>query len=180
MALYSTTDPKFAFIPLLACCSNPLSLITLSTALTGINISSNVSNQPFNEKILNGAKNRIKNLKLHLKENNLSADYLIAIESGIIEINKIFFASTIALIEDNQGNKNWGTSASFVIPPHLIPQIKETSLAETYKSLYPNADHSNGTIAILTNGKTTRTDLVTQAIEMALTTLKPQTSVENC
>lgn len=146
--------------------------------ITGIDISSNVSNQPFNEKILKGAKNRIENLKSHLKEKNLSADYLVAIESGIIELNKIFFATTIAVIEDKQGNQNWGTSSSFVIPPHLIPQIKETSLAEVYKSLYPHADHSNGTIAILTNGKTTRTDLVTQAIEMALTPQNPQLNMD--
>ena len=103
--------------------------------ITGINVPSNVSDQPFDEEILKGVKNRIENLKSHLKENNLSADFLVAIESGIIELNKIFFAITIAVIEDKQGNQNWGTSSSFVIPPHLIPQIKETSLAEVYKSL---------------------------------------------
>ena len=45
--------------------------------IEGVKVSSEVSDQPFNEEIIAGAKNRVKNLRLYAKENNLDIDFYI-------------------------------------------------------------------------------------------------------
>ena len=42
--------------------------------IEGIKVSSEVGDQPINEEILQGAQNRVKNLKRYAKENNIKAD----------------------------------------------------------------------------------------------------------
>ena len=49
--------------------------------IIGISVDSEVNEQPLNEEILDGAKNRVRNLKTYAKENNIDADFYIAIES---------------------------------------------------------------------------------------------------
>lgn len=51
--------------------------------IEGIPAESNVGEQPVNDEIYNGAKNRIKNLKRYAKDNNIEADLYLSIESGI-------------------------------------------------------------------------------------------------
>ena len=46
--------------------------------IEGISVDSNVGDQPVNEEILQGAKNRVKNLKKYAKNNNLEADFYIS------------------------------------------------------------------------------------------------------
>ena len=41
----------------------------------GIKVSSDVPDEPLNEDILKGAKNRVKNLKEYANENGIEADY---------------------------------------------------------------------------------------------------------
>ena len=54
--------------------------------IEGIGVDSDVSNQPLNNEIFLGAKNRVKNLKKYAKENNIEADSYIASEAGIINL----------------------------------------------------------------------------------------------
>ena len=97
--------------------------------IEGIPTESDVSNQPFNEEIFEGAKNRVKNLKEYAKKNNIEADFYIASEAGIqnllcnewIEIN-------VAVIEDKQGFQSVGTSQGFQIPDKYIKEIKKQNL----------------------------------------------------
>ena len=51
--------------------------------IEGIPVSSDVSEEPVNDELYNGSNNRVQNLKKYAKENNIDADYFIAIESGI-------------------------------------------------------------------------------------------------
>lgn len=51
--------------------------------IEGIKVESNVSEEPVNDEIYIGAKNRVKNLKTYCKENNIKADLYISSESGI-------------------------------------------------------------------------------------------------
>ena len=44
----------------------------------GIPVHSNVPDQPVNEEIFQGAKNRVENLKKYAKENNIEVDYYLA------------------------------------------------------------------------------------------------------
>ena len=54
--------------------------------IEGKAVDSEVGDQPFDEDILKGARNRVKNLKKYAKENNLTADYYVAVEGGITEV----------------------------------------------------------------------------------------------
>ena len=47
--------------------------------IEGIKVSSDVPDEPVNEQILQGAKNRVENLIKYDKENNVNADFYIAI-----------------------------------------------------------------------------------------------------
>ena len=53
--------------------------------IQGVSVESEVSEQPVNEEILQGAKNRVKNLKNYAKENKIEVDYFIASEAGITD-----------------------------------------------------------------------------------------------
>lgn len=54
--------------------------------IEGIAVESEVGDQPFDEEILRGAKNRIKNLKDYAKKNNMEADFYISSEAGITKL----------------------------------------------------------------------------------------------
>lgn len=54
--------------------------------IIGVDVNSEVSNQPFDEEILKGAKNRIKNLHQYAKENKVEADYYHAYTSPLFLI----------------------------------------------------------------------------------------------
>ena len=54
--------------------------------IEGILVSSNVGNQPINEEILQGAKNRVKNVKEYAINNNIEADFYISSEAGITNL----------------------------------------------------------------------------------------------
>ena len=55
-------------------------------SIEGIKVSSDVSDEPINEEIYMGAKNRMNNLINYAKENNLDVDYFLTIESGITNL----------------------------------------------------------------------------------------------
>lgn len=49
--------------------------------IEGVPVSSDVGDQPINEEIFEGAKNRVKNLKKYAKENNIEVDFFCSIRS---------------------------------------------------------------------------------------------------
>lgn len=51
--------------------------------IEGISVDSEVGDQPFNEEILQGAKNRVKNLKKYAKENKLDIDFYVSSEQEL-------------------------------------------------------------------------------------------------
>lgn len=53
--------------------------------IEGISVESEVADQPVNDEILQGAKNRVKNLKKYAEENMIEADFFVAMESGITD-----------------------------------------------------------------------------------------------
>jgi adenine phosphoribosyltransferase len=59
--------------------------------ITGVNVSSDVSEQPINEETLLGCKNRFDNLRKYVEHHKLEYDILVSIENGMYyegEINK--------------------------------------------------------------------------------------------
>ena len=71
--------------------------------IQGISVPSEVSDQPFNEEIIQGARNRVKNLKKYAIENNIEADFYISSEAGITNSLGVWIDINLAVVEDSEG-----------------------------------------------------------------------------
>lgn len=142
-----------------------------SVEIEGISVESEVGNQPFNEEILQGAKNRIKNLKKYANTNNIKADFYIASEAGITNLLGEWIDINAVIIEDSKGFQSIGTSQGFPIPDKYIEEIKQTELGKVMDRLFSGKElgKGKGGISFLTKDEITRIDLTRNAFIMALT-----------
>ena len=100
----------------------------------GIAVESEVSNQPFDEDILKGAKNRVENLKRYAKENNTETDtidFYIASEAGITSLLGDWIDFNVAVVEDAKGFQSVGISQGFPVPEKYIEEIKQSELRKS-------------------------------------------------
>ena len=139
--------------------------------IEGIAVESNVGAQPVNEEILQGAKNRIKNLKEYANNNNIKADFYIASEAGITNLLGEWIDINAVVIEDSKGFQSIGTSQGFPIPDKYIEEIKQTELGKVMDRLFRGKElgKGKGGISFLTKDEITRIDLTRNAFIMALT-----------
>ena len=84
--------------------------------IEGISVSSDVGEEPVNDEILQGAQNRVKNLKEYAKENNIEADFFISVESGITNKLGKWIIINNADIESKDGLESIGTCPRFSRP----------------------------------------------------------------
>ena len=140
--------------------------------IQGIPVESNVGEQPVNDEIYIGAKNRVKNLKVYAKENGIEADLYLSIESGINNSLGRWMITNIAVIEDNADFESYGSSPSFPVPDRFVQEIIDTDLSQVMNKLFEE-DHERhnrgGGIQLLTHNKVSRIDLTQMAFMMALT-----------
>ena len=138
--------------------------------IEGISVESEVSNQPVNEEIFLGAKNRVKNLKKYAKQNNLKADYYIASEAGITDLLGEWIDINAVVIEDAEGFQSVGTSQGFQIPEKYVDEIKQTELGKVMDKIFEKEKlgQGKGGISLLTKGEVSRIDLTKSAFLMAL------------
>lgn len=139
--------------------------------IEGISVSSEVGDQPINEEIFLGAKNRIKNLKKYAKENNMEADFYIASEAGITNLlGEEWIDINAAVIESKDGYQTVGSSQGFQIPEKYMPEIKETELGKVMDKIFSGEKLGNGKggISRLTHDVVTRIELTKNAFVMAL------------
>ena len=138
--------------------------------IEGISVESEVSNQPVNEEIFLGAKNRVKNLKKYAKQNNLKADYYIASEAGITDLLGEWIDINAVVIEDAEGYQSVGISQGFQIPQKYVQEIKETELGKVMDKIFEKEKlgQGKGGISYLTKGQVSRIDLTKSAFLMAL------------
>ena len=131
------------------------------------NMPSNVSDQPLNEEILLGARNRIKGLKdLKIKD----IDYYISSEAGLINIGKTWININMGVIEDSNGYESVGTSQGFMIPDNKVEKVKQKTLGVVMDEIF-NADGLSklkGGINLLTMGEVSRIQLVRDSFVLAL------------
>ncbi len=140
--------------------------------IKGIPVESNVSEQPVNNDIYIGAKNRIRNLKEYSRENNIKADLFLSIESGITNSLGKWMITNIAIIEDNTDFESYGTSPSFPVPDRLVQNIIDTDLSQVLNNVFTKDDerhNKGGGIQLLTHNEISRIDLTEYAFIMALT-----------
>ena len=140
----------------------------------GFNVNSEVPEQPVNEQTMQGAKNRVKNLKKHAEDENINADYFVAVESGLVNIYGEEVIINACYIENSFGQNSVGFSEGFPIPNGKFEDIKNRGFArifdETFKLNHdPNKPKVMGGINTLTNGKISRIRITSDAVVMALT-----------
>lgn len=139
--------------------------------IEGIPVSSNVGDQPINEEIIQGAKNRVKNLKEYATNNNLEADFYVSSEAGITNLLGEWIDINAVVIEDSKGFQSVGTSQGFPIPGKYIDEIKETELGKVMDKIFRGKElgKGKGGISLLTKDEVSRIDLTRNAFIMALT-----------
>lgn len=140
--------------------------------IQSISVESDVSEQPVNDEIYTGAKNRVKNLKKYAKENNIEADLYLSVESGINNLLGRWMITSIAVIEDDNDFESYGASPSFPVPDGLAQEVINTDLSQVMNKVLPRDDerhNKGGGIQLLTHGEISRIDLTESAFIMALT-----------
>lgn len=140
--------------------------------IQSISVESDVSEQPVNDEIYTGAKNRVKNFKKYAKENNIEADLYLSVESGINNLLGRWMITSIAVIEDDNDFESYGASPSFPVPDSLAQEVINTDLSQVMNKVLPRDDerhNKGGGIQLLTHGEISRIDLTESAFIMALT-----------
>ncbi len=139
--------------------------------IEGIKASSDVPEEPVNNEIYEGASNRVKNVRRIAKEQGKEADFYVAVESGITNQLGEWTIINIAVIEDKNGFKSWGTSCGFPVPEKYVKEIIETDLGKVMDRIFNETElrAGKGGISLLTQDRISRIDLTKQAFIMALT-----------
>lgn len=139
--------------------------------VTGISVNSDVSDEPVNDEIYKGARNRVNNLIKYAKENNIDAEFFIGVESGITNQLGKWCIIQIAVIKDKEGYESFGTGPAFPVPDKYVNEIINTDLGIVMDKIFNGNGLKNekGGIAHLTNDVITRYDLTREACIMALT-----------
>ncbi|MDE5831241.1 MAG: DUF84 family protein [Clostridia bacterium] len=149
-----------------------LSLYFKDVEVIGIPVPSGVGDEPVNEEIYEGAKNRIENLKKYAKENKMNVDLYMSIESGINKVPCGYVISNVAMIEDKNGLFSYGTGPQFPVPDRYVEDIIKTDLSIVMDKIFgedKERHNKGGGIQMLTHGKITRIDSSKMAFVMALT-----------
>ena len=129
--------------------------------IKGVSVESDVPEQPRNEEIYQGAKNRVRNLKKYASENNIKNNSLGR-----------WMITNIAVIEDRNDFESYGTSPSFPVPDNLVKKVLDTNLSIAMDTVLgedkERHNHAGG-IQLLTHNEISRIDLTELAFVMALT-----------
>lgn len=138
--------------------------------IDGIPVSSDVSEEPLNNEIYEGARNRVDNLMQYARENNIDAEYFLGVESGITNLLGKWVIINIAVIKDKNGYESWGTSSAFPVPDKYVDEIISTDLGKVMDKIFKQSDlrSGKGGINFVTNGIINRIDLTREAFIMAL------------
>ncbi len=139
--------------------------------IEGVSVNSDVGDQPINEEILQGAKNRVRNLKIYAENNNIKADFFVSSEAGITDLLGDWIDINCVVVESKDGLQSVGTSQGFPIPDKYIDEIKKTELGKVMDKIFSGKDlgKGKGGISFLTKNEVSRIDLTKNAFIMALT-----------
>ena len=135
--------------------------------IEGASIESGVSDQPMSdEETLRGARNRAANAALKFPE----ANFWVGIEGGVERknANLLAFAWIVILGKDGSGESR---TTTFSLPHEVIALIdKGYELGHANDVIFKkhNSKQKSGAVGLLTRNKLTRTQLYTQAVQLAL------------
>ena len=127
----------------------------------GVKVESEIPEQPFDQELLMGARNRVKNTKKYALDNNIEADYYVAVEGGITTSLGTIIEMNLAVIEDNNGFQSAGTSQGFPIPERYMDDIRKTDLGTVMDKIFSEKELAKGIdgIGLLTKQEVSRIDI---------------------
>ena len=128
-------------------------------------VDSGVASQPRNKEVIEGAKNRLKELK-KLGEDNW--DYLVSCEGGLIDMYGNWVNMQVVIVEAKNGMTGFGCSQGFEVPQEHIEEAINTSIAKVLDKIYDG----KGGVRVITRDNFTRKDLIRDATIMALAGVK--------
>lgn len=137
----------------------------------GIEVGSQMPDQPINEETFIGAENRAEELKKINQREKLNAEYFVVIEGGIIKQFNRWFAFGGMCIVDKEGNKSFGTSAHFELPEIIINRLKNREeLGNVMDDIMneQNTKQKGGAIGFFTKNIMSRKDLYVPGLISAL------------
>ena len=123
--------------------------------VTGIGVSSNVSNQPIDDETFAGARNRAFEMKRIDEARDFNAEFFVGIEGGITKLFHRWFAFGVMCIIDVTGRMGYGTSPFFELPSHISEELlKGTELGDVMDNLIgkKNTKEKQGAVGYFTNG----------------------------
>ncbi|WP_340111195.1 inosine/xanthosine triphosphatase [Maribellus mangrovi] len=133
----------------------------------GMTVDSGVSDQPMSDtETLEGARNRAAKIRKLFP----AADYWVGIEGGVERDYKNLsaFAWIVVLSRNGKGESR---TTTFYLPPQvseLIDSGYELGTANDWIFKKHNSKQKSGAVGLLTQDKLTRTELYTQAVQLAL------------
>ncbi len=139
--------------------------------ITGINVESEVDDQPINEETFDGARKRVMNLRAKAFDEKIEADYFVGIEGGIINHYNKWFAFGAVCISDKEGNKGFGTSPGFELPYEVSSRLlKREELGDVMDDILKqkNTKQKKGAIGFFTNEVITRKELYIPGVISAI------------
>lgn len=89
----------------------------------GVEVDSGVPDQPNNDEIYEGAKNRALELKRINDEQDLNGDFFVGIEGGITEIHSKWCNFAVTYIMDNKKRIGFGSSPHFELPGTVTDEL---------------------------------------------------------
>lgn len=146
--------------------------IGLELNVEGIKVESGIADQPIGfEQTLQGAKNRLQNLKDALIDKEY--EYIVAVEAGIVELSpENHFDMNICLIENKKGVRKYTFSTGFHVQEQLYKEIieKNLELGPYFQEKYGVTEKDP--FVYVTNKAVNRSQVITQAVKVALSRLR--------
>ncbi|MBS3127489.1 inosine/xanthosine triphosphatase [Candidatus Woesearchaeota archaeon] len=137
----------------------------------GIDVPSQVPDQPINNQTYDGARNRALALWQLAQEQHPDAAYFVGIEGGIEETYATWFSFGTMCIIDRTGRESFGKSPHFTLPQSVVQKLlagEELGKVMDHHTGQQNVKQKSGTIGILTNGIMDRKELYVHGLVMAL------------
>lgn len=139
--------------------------------VVGIEVDSQVPDQPIGEETFEGAKNRALELRKINETKNLNARFCVGIEGGIMKLYSRWFCFGGMCIIDDKGKIGFGTSPCFELPDKVIREISGgAELGEVIDKIMgeQNTKQKGGAIGFFTKGVMNRKDFYVAGLTVAL------------
>lgn len=137
----------------------------------GIEVESEVPDQPIGDQTFQGALNRAYNLRnINIKE-NLRAEYFVGIEGGVSQFFDKWFAYGCMCVMNKEDKIGFGLSPVFELPKKVVDQLlkgKELGFVMDEIMNEQNTKQRGGAISFFTNGVMSRKELYVEGLKTAI------------